>query len=69
MEQNDTKKSSDLANRYYEPEDYQKKDEVSSGLATTHEQVSDAYMEGEINAVVDDVKGQDIPIKHEGYNK
>ena len=28
------------------------KDTLSSGLATTHEQVSDANMEGEIKAVI-----------------
>jgi hypothetical protein len=54
--------STKLAGRTYDTSDYQKKDNLSSGLATTHEQVSDTYMEGEIGAVIDDVKGKDIPL-------
>jgi hypothetical protein len=54
--------STKLAWRTYDTSDYQKKDNLSSGLATTHEQVSDTYMEGEIGAVIDDVKGKDIPL-------
>ncbi|WP_077617113.1 YozQ family protein [Bacillus sinesaloumensis] len=57
----------ELAGRQYEIEDYGKNDQLSSGLATTHEQVSDAYMEGEIKAVVDDVKGKNVEIPREGY--
>lgn len=68
MDQKNNKHSSELANRYYEPEDYKRKDQLSSGLATTHEQVSDAYAEGEIKAVMDDVSGEDIPIERKGYN-
>lgn len=34
--------------RNFETEDYHKNDEVSKGLATTHEQVSDYYMSGEV---------------------
>lgn len=40
--------STKLAGRLYNVTDYQKQDSLSQGLATTHEQVSDAYMEGEI---------------------
>lgn len=57
----------ELAGRQYETEDYGRNDQLSSGLATTHEQVSDAYMEGEIKAVVDDVKGKNVEIPREGY--
>lgn len=58
-----------IADRVYEPEDYQKKDQVSSGLATTHEQVSDTFTEGEIQAVLDDVSGEDIEIPRKGYDE
>ena len=62
------KKSSDqnteMAGRVYEPSDYQKKDQTSSGLATTHEQASDTLTEGEIGAVIDDVDGEDLTIGH-----
>lgn len=61
----ESKKNSDstkIANHYYTPDDYKKNDELSSALAVTHEQVSDAYTEGEINGVIDDVDGEDIPL-------
>jgi hypothetical protein len=45
--------STQLAGRQYDVSDYQKKDALSNGLATTHEQVSDTYMEGEIGAVIE----------------
>ncbi|MCH1627083.1 YozQ family protein [Ferdinandcohnia quinoae] len=53
MKENNNKQANNLAGRHYKAEDYQKNDQVSSGLATTHEQVSDAYMEGEIKAGID----------------
>jgi hypothetical protein len=43
--------SSQIAGRQYEVEDYKRQDELSSGLATTHEQASDDYMEGTIDAM------------------
>nr|WP_309867698.1 YozQ family protein [Bacillus sp. SLBN-46] len=52
-------KSADIAGRVFDTSDYQKEDALSSGLATTHEQVSDTYMEGEIGTVSDDANGQD----------
>ncbi|MGG3498101.1 YozQ family protein [Peribacillus simplex] len=58
--------SSEIAGRIYDVSDYKREDAVSSGLATTHEQVSDTYAEGEIKAVIDDVNGKDIEIKKEG---
>jgi hypothetical protein len=61
--------STEIAGRIYEPSDYQKKDQLSSGLATTHEQFSDTYAEGEIGAVIDDVDGKDIPIPRKGFKK
>jgi hypothetical protein len=39
----------------------------ASALATTREQVSDVYMEGTVDAVIDDVSGKDIPLS--GQNK
>lgn len=61
--------SSKLANRYFNPEDYKKEDQLSSALAETHEQVSDTFTEGEIKAVIDDVNGEDIPIERKGFEK
>ncbi len=61
--------TSKIAGKTYEVEDYQSKDTLSSGLATTHEQVSDAYMEGEVNPVIEDVAGEDVQVKREGYKE
>lgn len=56
------KESLKLAGRMYDVKDYDRKDTLSQGLAITHEQVSDAYMEGEIGGVIDDVNGTDIEL-------
>lgn len=41
-------KDSSTPVRNFENEDYNRKDETSKGLATTHEQVSDLYKRGEV---------------------
>ncbi|MGE7878143.1 YozQ family protein [Peribacillus muralis] len=41
-------KSSNIAGRVYDVSDYKRDDTLSSGLATTHEQASDAYNAGGI---------------------
>jgi hypothetical protein len=56
-------KTSGLAGRTYEPADYNKKDELSQGLAMTHEQASDSLTEGTIDGKIDDVDGKDIDLK------
>ena len=63
------KESMDLAGRTYEVKDYDRQDTLSSGLATSHEQVSDAYMEGELKQVIDDVDGKGIKGKREGLEE
>ncbi|MEH7385344.1 YozQ family protein [Bacillus sp. JJ1521] len=57
----------ELAARHYQPGDYEKNDELSSGLATTHEQVSDSYMEGEIAASSNNTKVKKVESTNEGY--
>lgn len=42
------KKDFNKVTKIYDAADYHKQDEVSQGLATTHEQVSDVYMAGDI---------------------
>lgn len=69
MNKKDNENSTKLAARTYSPEDYNKQDQLSSGLATTHEQVSDSYAEGEIKAVIDDVNGEDIPVNRKGFDE
>lgn len=57
-----------LAGRYYKPEDYSGQDQLSSGLATTHEQASDTWTEGEIKASIDNTDdGKEIEIPRKGY--
>ena len=46
MKKENQEKGSSVRN--FETKDYLKDDEVSKGLATTHEQVSDYYMSGEV---------------------
>jgi hypothetical protein len=69
MEKKEPQKSTEIAGRIYHTSDYQSNDALSQGLATTHEQVSDAYMEGEIGAVIDDVDGEDTSIPRKGYEE
>jgi hypothetical protein len=65
---NSTNNSTDLAGRTYETSDYQKNDVMSTGLSTTHEQVSDSYMEGEIDTSTDDdLNAKDLPIAQKPY--
>lgn len=61
--------NTDVAGRVFNPSDYEKNDQLSSGLATTHEQASDTYTEGEIGAVIDDADGEDIEIGKKRKNK
>lgn len=66
---NNEKNSQSLAGRTYDPKDYESNSELASGLATTHEQVSDTLTEGTIEAKIDNVNGKNIDILREGYKK
>ncbi|SEN57441.1 Protein of unknown function [Mesobacillus persicus] len=64
----ENKESLKLAGRQYHTKDYDRQDELSSGLAMTHEQVSDVYSEGEILATIDNTDdGKEIEIPRKGY--
>ncbi|WP_042353837.1 YozQ family protein [Bacillus rubiinfantis] len=67
MAKKDPKKGTEVAGSFFHPSYYHNSDPLSTGFATTHEQVSDAYAEGQIGAVIDDVAGEDIPIPEKGY--
>lgn len=43
-----TERSKSVADKTYQYSDYYKDDQLSQGMATSHEQVSDAYMEGTV---------------------
>ena len=55
---NNNQDSLDVAGRNFEVEDYKREDTLSSGLAETHEQVSDTFMEGEIQSINSELKGK-----------
>ncbi|SDM17113.1 YozQ family protein [Sediminibacillus halophilus] len=55
-----------VAEKMYDPSDYQKKDPLSKGLAVTHEQVSDDYTEGTIEGAIDEVDDNGNLIDHQG---
>jgi hypothetical protein len=69
MNKENPQDSTNLAGRQYDVTDYVKQDQLSSGLAETHEQVSDAYMEGAIQPTIENVNGKDIEIPREGHKK
>ncbi len=64
-----TEKSSQVAENSYQPSDYYSENEVEQGLATAHEQVSDAYMEGTIDGTINDYQGQDIKLPRGNYEE
>lgn len=55
MDKNNNK-SAKIAENSFDPSDYCSKDEVDKGLAITHEQVSDTFMEGTIDGEIDDLE-------------
>ncbi|CAH2714350.1 MULTISPECIES: YozQ family protein [Neobacillus] len=48
----------EVAGSFFHPSYYQETDDLSAGLATTHEQVSDVYKEGTIDDAPDDMNQQ-----------
>ncbi|UFJ41378.1 YozQ family protein [Brevibacillus humidisoli] len=57
-----------IASESYDPSDNQSKNPVSRGLATTHEQVADDYMEGTNDGHIDQYAGEDnVEIPRKGY--
>ncbi|MGP4081151.1 YozQ family protein [Pseudalkalibacillus sp. R45] len=60
------KDSSKIAEKNYQPSDYEENSNLSSGLAITHEQTSDTMVEGTIDGEIDHDKNEKIPRK--GYD-
>lgn len=52
-----------LAAKMYEPSDYHANTQLGKGLAETHEQVSDAYMEGTVDATIENDQGTGKNVK------
>lgn len=58
-----------VAEKTYQPSDYEKHSTISQGLAVTHEQASDDYMEGTNDGTIDEYAGeQNVPIPRKGYD-
>jgi hypothetical protein len=62
MDKKQKSQSTDLAGRTYDVSDYQKSDELSQGLAMTHEQASDSLTEGTIDGKIENLEGKDIDL-------
>ncbi|MEW8971779.1 MAG: YozQ family protein [Mesobacillus sp.] len=60
-------KNTELAGRIYDTSDYQKNDELSNGLAMTHEQASDSYVEGQIGGKIERSSGAEEELNNRGY--
>ncbi|MBN6187637.1 YozQ family protein [Aneurinibacillus sp. BA2021] len=66
----DIQKSSEkMGDRTYKISDYYTASQTSEGLAVTHEQVSDTYMEGTVEATIDDSEnaGKDLKVPDTTY--
>jgi hypothetical protein len=68
MRKNESK-NTDLAGRMYEASDYKRSDELSNGLAVTHEQVSDVYAVGEAGGVSERNAEENSEQDHEDTSK
>ncbi|WP_163536389.1 YozQ family protein [Gracilibacillus sp. YIM 98692] len=60
------KDSEKVAEKMYDVEDYNSQDQTEKGLAITHEQVSDDYMEGTIDGKIDRTNKNDELTSHDG---
>ncbi len=61
------KQAGNIAEKTYHPSDYESSSITSQGLAMTHEQVSDNYMEGTNDGKIDEIGGRrNVPIPRKG---
>jgi hypothetical protein len=67
LKKQEKQSSVEVAEKNYEPSDYQDASPLSTGLAVTHEQVSDTLTEGTIDGKIDDLDGKDAQIPRKGY--
>lgn len=64
-----TKTSDAVATNFYQPSDYKSSQEVEIGLAKTHEQVSDTYVEGTVDGNIAEFHGEDFEPKRKGFTE
>ncbi|WP_243014197.1 MULTISPECIES: YozQ family protein [Brevibacillus] len=63
-----TNAANEIADKTYEPSDYSSRAFSEQGLAMTHEQVSDDYMEGTNDGKMDENAGEkNLDIPRTGY--
>ncbi|KIY20951.1 hypothetical protein UB32_16385 [Mesobacillus subterraneus] len=67
MVKKDFRKRAEVAGRMYEPADYQREDELSNGLALTHEQANDSYVEGEAGGEIEHTSEASDELNRKGY--
>jgi hypothetical protein len=60
-------KNLELAGRMYDTSDYQRNDELSNGLAMTHELASDSYVEGQIGGKIERSSEAKDELNNRGY--
>ncbi|WP_010094637.1 YozQ family protein [Ornithinibacillus scapharcae] len=60
------KNSNEVAEKYYDVSGYQSNNQTEKGLAITHEQATDAYTEGTIEAKIDQLDEQGELKSHNG---
>ncbi|WP_373894381.1 YozQ family protein [Virgibacillus natechei] len=56
----------EVAGKTYQPSDYKQNEQLSKGMAITHEQVSDGYTEGTIDGKIDETNENDTLNSHDG---
>ncbi|MGJ9381934.1 YozQ family protein [Salipaludibacillus sp. CF4.18] len=66
MDKTRQENSDKVAEKSYEPEDYNRTDELSKGMTITHEQVSDTFTEGTVDGKIDDVEEDGSLKSHNG---
>ncbi|MCM3713916.1 YozQ family protein [Halalkalibacter oceani] len=63
------KQANQVATNQYQSGDEQSEQSVDRGLAMTHEQVLDAYVEGTIDGEIDEVHGEDQEVRREPFKE
>ncbi|MFC3886184.1 YozQ family protein [Bacillus songklensis] len=69
MDQKLPKETMQLSDKHYDVKDYDAKDQISSGLAITHEQVSDYYMGATIDEEIERSEGTQIDVPRKGNDE
>ncbi|WP_088103182.1 YozQ family protein [Halalkalibacter urbisdiaboli] len=58
-----------VAENNFQVTDYNSSEETEQGLAMTHEQVKDMYVEGTVDGEIDEYRGKDIDLPKGGFKE